>query len=68
MFDKVMEDLDNFLEEKNNRDKKLKLFVEIKNSVIDIAEHPFLFPEPVEKKKTIVKIKTKRKGKDKDLF
>jgi hypothetical protein len=27
--DKVMEDLENFFEEKNNRDKKLKFFVEI---------------------------------------
>lgn len=59
-----MEDLDNFFEEKNNRDKKLKLFVQIETSDIDINEHPFLFPEPVEKKKTIVKVTTKRKSKD----
>ncbi len=58
-----MEDLDNFFEEKNNRDKKLKLFVEIETSDIDIKEHPFMFPEPVQKKKTIVKVTTKRKNK-----
>jgi len=64
MYDKVMEDLENFFEEKNNRDKKLKFFVEIETSSVNIEENPFIFPEPVQKKKTIIKVRTKRKNED----
>jgi hypothetical protein len=64
MYDKVMEDLDKFFDEKHNRDKKLKFFVEIETSDVNIEEHPFIFPEPIQKKKTIVRVATKRKGKD----
>ena len=50
MYDKVMEDLDKFFDEKNNRDNKLKFFVEIETSDVNIEEHPFIFPEPIQKK------------------
>jgi hypothetical protein len=64
----IMEDLDKFFEERENREKMFKLVIELKTSDIDYLSPSFVFSEPKKKMQKKVKIHTSRKREESDLF
>jgi hypothetical protein len=66
---KIMEDLEKFFEERERRDRKLKMIIELSISEIEYPSPSFIFPEPENKPLKKVKITQIKKDKNEsDLF
>jgi hypothetical protein len=66
---KVMEDLEKFFEERERRDRKLKMIIELSVSDVEYPSPSFIFPEPTSKPVKKVKITQIKKDKNEsDLF